>query len=258
MTDLLPLAGKVALVTGAGSGIGRGIALRLAEGGARVAAGYVGEPGGALATIGIFADRDAAMTAAADIRVRSEVEAMVAKVDGRWGRLDIMVCNAGYYNAAPMLNTEEADWRQVIDTNVTGTFFCAQAAARAMIARRSPGRIILIASTQAFRPNLGPLAYGLSKAAIVAMARGMALELAPHGITVVSISPGVIEAAGNIAVLSSQDARRRIEAEIPIGRVGQPQDIGALAVFLASDAAAYITGTNITVDGGLLTTGPQI
>jgi NAD(P)-dependent dehydrogenase (short-subunit alcohol dehydrogenase family) len=258
MTGSLSLAGKVALVTGAGSGIGRGIALRLAEAGARVAAGYVGEADGAQATIAMLEDANAGMTVPADIRVRGEVEAMIAEVLRRWDRLDFMVCNAGCYRAAPFLDTSEVDWRRVIDTNITGTFFCAQAAARAMIDRHSPGRIIIIASTQAFRPNMGPLAYGLSKAALLNMAQALGHELAPYRINVVCISPGVIEAAGNIAVLSNPAAREAIEAHIPAGRVGQPHDIGVLAAFLASDAASYITGTNITVDGGLLTTGPQI
>jgi NAD(P)-dependent dehydrogenase (short-subunit alcohol dehydrogenase family) len=258
MSDVRSLRGKVALVTGAGSGIGRGIALCLAHEGARVAVGYTGEADGARDTIGRFADPDAGMMVCADIRVRDEVQAMIDQVVAHWGRLDVMVCNAGCFHAAPLLDTTETDWRRVIDTNITGTFFCAQAAARAMIARGEPGRILIIASTQAFRPNVGPLAYGASKAALLAMARALALELASHRINVATISPGVVEAAGNISILTNPEARRAIEAQIPIGRVAQPSDIGEVAAFLASDAASCITGTNITVDGGLLTAGPQI
>ena len=251
------LSGKVALVTGAGSGIGRGIALRLAEDGARVAAGYTGAPEGALATVAAFADPLAGMIAEADIRDRQAVDAMIGAVLERWSRLDVMVCNAGCFHAAPTLDLEEEDWRRVIDTNLTGTFFCAQAAARAMVGRGG-GRIIIIASTQAFRANIGPLAYGTSKAALVALARGLALELAPHRITVSTVTPGVVEAAGNIDVLADPARRRAMEAEIPAGRVGQPRDVAEAVSFLASDAADYITGINLTVDGGFLLAGPQI
>ncbi len=258
MTDKLSLQGKVALVTGAGSGIGRGIALRLAQSGARVAVGYVGDPTGAQETARQFAASDGGMVVPADIRVQSEVQAMIEQVVARWGQLDIMVCNAGYFHAAPLLETQQADWQRVIDTNVNGTFFCAQAAARVMVGQRTPGRIIITCSTQAFRPNIGPLAYGMSKGALLTMARALALELAPHRINVVTISPGVVEAAGNIPLLANMGYRQKVEAQIPLRRVGQPEDIGELAAFLASDAASYITGTDITVDGGLLITGPQI
>ena len=123
---------------------------------------------------------------------------------------------------------------------------------------RGGGRIIIIASTQAFRANIGPLAYGTSKAALVALARGLALELAPHRITVSTVTPGVVEAAGNIDVLADPARRRAMEAEIPAGRVGQPRDVAEAVSFLASDAADYITGINLTVDGGFLLAGPQI
>lgn len=256
--NALSLEGKVALVTGAGSGIGRGIALRLAEAGARVAVGYTGDPSGARETVSLFADPAKGMIVEADIRQREAVQAMVDAVAGAFGSLDVMVCNAGYFHAAPTVETSEADWRRVIDTNLTGGFFCAQAAARTMIERSRGGRIIFVSSTQAFRPNIGPLAYGVSKAALVAMARGLALELAPHGINVTTVSPGVFEAAGNIGILADPERRRFIEGHIPAGRVGQPRDIGEAIAFLASDAASYVTGTDLTVDGGLLVVGPQI
>ncbi|MBX3065005.1 MAG: glucose 1-dehydrogenase [Anaerolineae bacterium] len=257
MSNLVDLQGKVALVTGAGSGIGRGIALRLAEAGAQVAIGYVGEADGANATLAMLPAPENAMIVAADIRVQAEVQQMVGQVVERFGRLDVMVCNAGFYHEAPLLEAKEADWRAVLDTNVTGTFFCVQAAARAMI-QTSGGRIVIIGSTQAHRPLNGPLAYAVSKGALVTMTRALALELAPHGISVAIVSPGVMEAAGNIAHLADLDRRRAVEAQIPIQRVGQPRDIGAVVAFLACDAASYITGVDIVVDGGLLTYGPQI
>ena len=254
----LPLEGKVALVTGGGSGIGRGIALRLAEAGAAVAVGYVGPSEGARETVARFPRPEAGMIVAADIRDRQQVEAMVAEVAASRGRLDVMACNAGLYHAASVLDVEEANWREVIDVNLTGTFLCAQAAARHMVAQGTGGRIIVTASTQGVRPNRGPLAYGVSKAALVALVRGLALELAPHRISAVAVSPGVMEAAGNIRSLAEPERRRTVEAQIPLGRVGRPRDIGEVVAFLASDAADYISGANIPIDGGLLLAGPQI
>jgi NAD(P)-dependent dehydrogenase (short-subunit alcohol dehydrogenase family) len=127
-----------------------------------------------------------------------------------------------------------------------------------MVVQGTGGRIIVTASTQGVRPNRGPLAYGVSKAALLAVVRGLALELAPHRISAVAVSPGVMEAAGNIRSFAEPERRRTVEAQIPLGRVGRPRDIGEIVAFLASDAADYISGANIPVDGGLLLAGPQI
>jgi glucose 1-dehydrogenase len=254
----MTLKNKVAIVTGAGSGIGQAIAVRLAKDGARVAIGYIGEPEGAETTHQLMPDAAEAITVDADIRRREEVNAMVEQVVGKWGRLDIMVCNAALYHRAPFLEMSELDWQTVITTNLTGSFLCAQIAAKAMIACHRPGKIILIGSTQGHRPLRGTVAYSTSKGGLVTLAKAMALELADHQINVVLVSPGVVEASSNVAWLADQAVRHEVEAEIPLHRVAQPAEVAGVVAFLVSDEARYITGTEILIDGGLLTNGPQV
>lgn len=176
----------------------------------------------------------------------------------RFGRIDVLVINAGVYRATPFLELSESDWDTVIDTNLKGAFLCGQVVAQTMVAAQGPGKILMIASTQGKRPIRGTTAYATSKSGMIALGKAMALELASYRIGVAVICPGVIESAGNLALLHDPAIRAQVEAQIPLGRVGQPCDVANLAVFLASDEAEYITGASFVIDGGLLLAGPQV
>lgn len=253
------LSERAAIVTGAGSGIGRATALRLAEEGADVAIVYAFEPEEAHKTgemVRALGRR--ALVLEADVRRPAQVSAAVDAVVRAWGRLDVMVSNAGLYRWTRFVDIPEAEWDDVVDTNLKGTFACGQAAARAMIALGRPGVILVVSSTQGSRPLVGTAHYGASKAGMLGLVEAMALELAPHRIRVVALSPGVSESAGNVQSLADPARRREVEGQIPWGRVGQPRDFAGILAFLASDDAEYITGVNLVADGGLLAQGPQV
>jgi NAD(P)-dependent dehydrogenase (short-subunit alcohol dehydrogenase family) len=255
----MDLSGKVALVTGAGSGIGRATAIKLAEEGAEIAILYAFDEEDAVQTGKMVQDygRDS-LVVYADIRKKTLVELAMDDIIRKFGRLDILVNSAGAYHFAPFLEIAEADLDAVIDTNLKGTFFCSQAAARAMVACGAHGKILLISSTQGIRPVLGTPHYAASKSGMFAMAKSMALDLARYHINVNVVCPGVIESAGNLPKLRDPQVRIDVENQIPWQRVGQPGDVANLCAFLASDAADYLTGSVIAIDGGLLAAGPQI
>jgi NAD(P)-dependent dehydrogenase (short-subunit alcohol dehydrogenase family) len=243
------LAGKVALVTGGGSGIGRGIAIRFAEEGADVAIADLNRAtaDSVVGEIGHFEGR--ALAIEADVTKSADCERMVQDTVAAMGKLDCFVANAGIGRAAPFLETSEADWEAVVRTNLTGVFLSCQAAARQMAKQGHGGRIITTASVAAVRPSASMPAYHASKAGVAMLTKVMALELAQHRITCNAIAPGVIDtplASGLVQAIKS--AGREFA---PLGRVGEPQDVANLALFLASDEAGYITGDLIIVDGGL-------
>ena len=252
------LEGKCVLVTGAGSGIGRGIARRCAEEGAAVALGYFGSPEGVEETRKLLPSNAQTMLIEADIRSRGAVGSMIEKVVHAWGQLDIMVCNAGLYLDGKFVEFSVENLNALLETNVVGTWNCAQAASQHMIHARRQGHIILISSTQASRAPKGCSAYALTKAALKSLARSMAHELAEHNIRVNVVSPGAANAAGNIPLMQDEEYRTRVENEIPLRRVADPLEIGDGVVYLSSNAAGYITGTDLVIDGGLLLNGPQV
>jgi len=252
------LAGKTALVTGAGSGIGRGIAQQLAAAGAAVALGYVGDAKGAEETRGLLPPGAQSLLIEADIRNAAAVAAMVAQVSAAWGHLDIMVCNAGLYLDGAFLDFSTDDLNALLATNISGTWNCAQSAARAMVAQKTGGAIILISSTQGNRTLKNCSAYALTKAALKTLGKAMAHELAPQGVRVNIVSPGAAMAAGNVPLWQNPAHRALVESTVPLGRFADPTEIGDGVVFLASDAARYITGADLIIDGGLLLNGPQV
>ena len=243
------LTGKVALVTGAQQGIGRAIALALAREGADVGVNYLDDRGAADKVVQeVRGAGRRTVLVQADVAQPASAQAMVGQVVGELGGIDVLVNNAGVYPRVPLLEMRESDWDLVLDVNLKGGFFCAQAAARAMIAGRRRGAIINMAS-QAIRGAVRGVHYSASKGGVVAMTRAMALELAPHGIRVNAIAPGLTDTAqpryGNteaeIAVMASA---------VPLGRMAQPADIAGTAVFLASNEAGHITGQTLHVNGG--------
>ena len=246
------LAGKTALITGSSRGIGRGIALRFAQDGANVVINYVGSRQAAEDALADVENAGArGVLLQADVSSTAEVSQLIDDAAAAFGALDILVNNAGIEKHAPFWDISEADYDRVMAVNVKGAFFAAQAMVRHLRAARRPGRIINISSVHedlAF-PNFA--AYCASKGAMRMMARTLAVELGPLGITVNNIAPGAIETPINTSLLNDPRKLTSLLQQIPLGRLGQPEDVAGLAAFLASDDAAYVTGATFYIDGGL-------
>jgi 3-oxoacyl-[acyl-carrier protein] reductase len=245
------LAGKVALVTGGGSGIGRGIAIRFAEEGAAVAVADINRAGAEATVDEVRRLAQRGLAIEADVTSSADCARMVEETVAQFGKLDCFVANAGIGRGAPFLETPEEDWKAVVDTNLTGVFLSSQAAARQIVRQGHGGRIITTASLAAVRPAPMMAAYHAAKAGVKMLTQVMALELAPHRITVNAIGPGLIDTPLTAPIMEAIRGGGRDESFAPLGRVGQPQDVANLALFLASDEADYITGDYILVDGGL-------
>lgn len=247
------LKDKVALVTGASSGIGAAVAARFAAEGAHVAVNY--RPGSprdhdsAEAAVASFGTQGIAVEA--DVSNREQVEAMVARVVQEFGRIDVAVNNAGIEIRHGFLETTDDEWNRVLGVNLYGSFAVSQAAAREMVKQGGGGRLIYMSSVHEDIPFPGYTSYCASKGAIRMMMRNLCIELAPHGITVNNIAPGAIATPINQSVLDDPTAFKNAVSEIPLGRFGKPEEVAAVAVFLASDEAAYVTGSTYYVDGGL-------
>ena len=246
----LVLEGEVAVVTGGKRGMGRDIALAMAAAGADVAVcGRVveGELEAVADEITKLGRRSLALRV--DISRKKEVENLVDKVMDEFGAIDILVNNAGVQVKAPILDTSEEVWDNIINTNLKGCFLCSQAAGRKMIERKK-GTIINLSSDLAFKafPELG--AYCISKTGIVMLTRALARELGGHGIRVNSIAPGLIRTEMSRANWGNPEALAHVESAIPLGRIGETDDIVGVALFLASDASRYITGDTILLNGG--------
>lgn len=252
-----PLADAVAVVTGAGKGIGRHIAVALAGAGATVAA--VGRDVVALdETCELIAGRSIAVRA--DISDASQVQAMAEQVLDELGKVDVLVCNSGIAGpTAPLWEVAPEDWEEVLRVNVTGTFLCCRALLPAMIERRG-GSIVVIGSVSGKRPLHGRTPYTTSKLALVGLVRTLAWEVGPHGIRVNLISPGyvagprierVIAAQAEALDLAPAEARARFTSASPLGGLTAPEDVASCAVFLASPAAASVTGEDLNVSAGV-------
>ncbi len=242
---------KIALITGASSGIGAGIAARFAREGAFVAVNYRSDREASAAARVVAACGPRAVALRADVTRRDEVQAMVDRVLAEWGRLDVVVNNAGIEVDRPFLEATDEEWQRVIAVNLYGPYVVTQCAARAMVAKAEGGRVVNISSVHEDIPFAGYTSYCASKGGLRMMTRTLALELAPHRITVNGIAPGAIATPINQDVLDDPASRRAALGEIPLDRFGTPDDVAAVATFLASDEAGYVTGSTYYVDGGL-------
>ena len=252
----MSLSGKVALVTGAARGIGRGVALALAKAGADVCVNYrASGPAGAEVAGAIRSMGRRAILVQADVSERAAVEQMVAECTAGLGPVDILVANAVTSVRQNLLTTREVDLRRAIDVGIVGTFHVLQVVARQMVARETRGCIIYISSPQARLPFKGAIDYNVAKAGGHMLARSAANELMWHGIRVNLIEPGWTDTPGE-RTWYPDEALYREGKKLPLGRLGSPEDIGRAAAFLASDEAAYIAGSVLTVDGGAFIQGP--
>ena len=253
------LEGQRALVTGASSGIGRAIALAMAEAGAAVAVNYPNsKKDAAQAVATIKAAGGEAIAIKADVSKPSEVRAMFRKVIATFGGIDILVANAGIQQDAAFHEMSLQDWEKVLTVNLTGQFLCAREAVREFLRRgvapnisRAAGKIICISSVHDVIPWAGHANYAASKGGVAMLMKTMAQELAPHKIRVNSIAPGAIKTSINKDSRSTPKAEAKLLKLIPYGRVGDATDIAHAAVWLASDLADYITGTTLYIDGGM-------
>jgi glucose 1-dehydrogenase len=249
----MKLTGKVAAVTGAATGIGQAIAIAFAEEGASVVVDYVGNESVSAQTVkAIEAIKGKALAVQADISALGDVERLIDKTVAAFGRLDIFVNNAGIEKKFPFVDYPLNEWQKIIAVNLTGPFLCAQAAAKQMIRQGNGGRIINISSIHEDLPMPQNAAYCASKGGLRMLMRTIAVELAPHQITVNNIGPGAVYTPIDRDVESNPKLDSQILAEIPLGRWGKPEEIAHLAVYLASDDASYVTGSTHFIDGGML------
>jgi glucose 1-dehydrogenase len=248
----MPLKDKVALITGANSGIGKGIAERFAAEGAHVAVNYLpgrGHDDETLKMIGAFPTEG--MGAPGDVSKRADVEQMIAAVVKKFGRLDIAVNNAGIEFKKPFLEVSDDEWNKVLGVDLYGAFVFSQASAKQMVKQGQGGKIVFISSVHEDIPFPGYTAYCASKGGMRMLMRNIAIELAPYQINCNNIAPGAIATPINQSVLDDPEAMKNALSEIPWGRFGKPEEVANVALFLASSESDYVTGSTYYVDGGL-------
>jgi len=249
----MQLQGKVAIVTGSATGIGRAIATKFVHDGASVAVDYVGssdradELVRALETVG-----GNAVAIAADVSDERQVAMLVSETVKKFGRLDILVNNAGIEHEYPFLETPLEYWNKVVAINLTGPFLCAQHAAKQMVAQGDGGRIINISSVHEDLPMPTNAPYCATKGGLRMFMRTICIELAPHGITVNNVAPGAIDTPMDAKLKDDPQKMAKLLAEIPLGRMGKSHEVAEMCAFVASEAASYSTGATFFVDGGMI------
>jgi 3-oxoacyl-[acyl-carrier protein] reductase len=243
------LSDRVAIITGGSRGIGRAIALTLAQKGAAVVVNYAASAGAAADVVDSIRSRGGrAIACKADVSDSGEAAGLVKEAQTQFGRVDILVNNAGVIRDNLILRLKDEDWETVLGINLKGAFNCARAAARGML-KNQYGRIVNISSVSGIIGNTGQVNYCASKAGLLGLTKALAKELGSRNITVNAVAPGFITTEMTAGL--PEDIKEKMLAQIPLRRFGGPEEIAELVAFLASDAAAYITGQTITVDGGM-------
>jgi 3-oxoacyl-[acyl-carrier protein] reductase len=246
------LDGKVSIVTGASRGIGRGIAVRLAQEGAKVVINHRGSAEGAEETAQLIrAAGGEALVIQADVSRIDEAQRLVQETLTAFGQVDILVNNAGTTRDTLLMMMKEEQWDLVIDTNLKSVFNCCKAAARPMVKRKS-GRIVNISSVSGLAGQGGQTNYAASKAGVIAFSKSLAKELGSRNITVNVVAPGFVPTALTEGILAEGDNTQRAIEATPLGRLGTPEDVAGAVVFFASDDASFVTGQVLSVDGGLV------
>jgi len=257
---IMDLRGKVAIVTGGNSGIGKAVVLELAAQGASVVIDYVSHPEATdelekqLAALG----DDQVIGVDADVSKVADLQMLVDKAVERFGSLDIMVNNAGVETRTNVLETTEAQYEFVMNVNLKSAFFGTQIAAKQMITQGRGGCIINMSSVHEDWPMPGNTAYCLSKGGVRMLTRTAGVELGPHGILVVGVGPGAVETPINLETMKDPAKMKTLDTAIPLGRMAQPSEIATVVAFLASGAASYVNGTSLFVDGGLMHSSPGL
>jgi glucose 1-dehydrogenase len=255
----MPLSGKVAVVTGGNSGIGMAVVLALAEQGASIAIDYVANPKATEELERRVVDLgDNALGIEADVSNVDELQKLVDQTVLAFGRIDIMVNNAGVETRTSILDTTEAQYEKVMNINLKSAFFGTQIAARQMIAQGGGGRIINMTSVHEDWPMPGNTAYCLSKGGMRMLTRTAGVELGEHGILVVGVGPGAVATPINTSTMADPEKMKTLDAAIPLGRIAQPAEIASLVAFLAGDGATYLTATTIFADGGMMHSSPGL
>ena len=255
----MTLSGKVAVVTGGNTGIGKAVVLALAAQGATIVIDYIAnedaehEVERQVAALG-----DKVVGVKADVSKVDDLRTLVDTAVSTFGRLDIMVNNAGVETRTSVLDTTEEQYAKVLDINLKSAFFGTQLAARQMIAQGGGGRIINMTSVHEDWPMPGNTAYCLSKGGMRMLTRTAGVELAPHGILVVGVGPGAVDTPINAATVADPVQLAKLNSSIPLGRVAEPEEIASVVAFLAGDGASYITATTIFTDGGIMQSSPGL
>jgi glucose 1-dehydrogenase len=255
----MTLQGKVAIVTGGNSGIGRAVALELARQGASIVIDYVVHPEATEEVeqqIAALGDRSIGVDA--DVSWVTDLEKLVGAAVKAFGRLDIMVNNAGVETRTSVLDTTEAQYDRVLQINLKSAFFGTQIAARQMIKQGAGGGIINITSVHEDWPMPGNTPYCLSKGGMRMLTRTAGVELAPHGIRVVGVGPGAVATPINLVTMKDAALMQKLNAAIPMGRLATPEEIGRVVAFLASDGGSYVTATTVFADGGMMQQSPGL
>jgi glucose 1-dehydrogenase len=249
----MSLKDKVAIVTGGNSGIGKAIALGLAKAGASIVIDYIADPDATnalereIASLG-----DKSIGVDADVSQIVDLQKLIDAAVAEFGRVDVMVNNAGVETRTSVLDTTEAQYDRVLSINLKSAFFGTQIAAKQMLKQGGGGRIINVTSVHEDWPMPGNTAYCLAKGGMRMLTRTAGVELAPHGVLVVGVGPGAVATPINLATMKDPALMARLDAAIPLGRMAQPEEIASVVVFLASDGASYLTATTIFADGGMM------
>ena len=255
----MALTGKVAIVTGGNSGIGKAIVLALAEEGATIVIDYVAnEQAEEDLERQVAALGDRVLGFEADVSKVDELQRLIEATVNAFGRLDVMVNNAGIETRSSILDTTEEQYDKVMSVNLKSAFFGTQLAAKQMIAQGGGGRIVNITSVHEDWPMPGNTPYCLSKGGMRMLTRTAGVELGPHGVTVVGVGPGAVATPINVSTMEDPEKMKTLDAAIPLGRMAQPEEIGSVVAFLAGDGASYLTATTIFADGGIMHSSPGL